>query len=217
MSSPGLQNSIFHSPGQRPFAVLKQFARQRVPEVERCELCSLALPPEHDHLVETNSRRLLCSCGACALLFDAQADTKYRRVPRYTWLLNDFSITDAQWDGFMIPINMAFFFYSSPDQRMVAMYPSPAGPVESLLSFEAWQEMTQHHSALINLQPDVEALLVNRLGERRGFPNDEYYLAPIDQCYKLVGLLRMYWRGLSGGSEVWDEVRNFFGSLKKTG
>ena len=35
------------------------------------------------------------------------------------------------------------------------------------------------------MQPDVEALLVNRVGGRR-----LYYLAPIDVCFELVGLMR---------------------------
>ena len=48
---------------------------------------------------------------------------------------------------------------------------------------------------LAELEPDVEALLVNRMkGERA------YYRAPIDECFKLVGLIRMHWRGLSGGT-----------------
>ena len=58
------------------------------------------------------------------------------------------------------------------------------------------------------LQPDVEALLVNRLKNAR-----EYYLAPIDKCYELVGLIRMYWRGLSGGSEAWNQIGAFFSAL----
>ena len=31
-------------------------------------------------------------------------------------------------------------------------------------------------------------------------------IVPIDQCYRLSGLIRLHWRGLSGGSEVWEEV-----------
>jgi hypothetical protein len=37
----------------------------------------------------------------------------------------------------------------------------------------------------------------------------------IDECYNLVGLLRMHWRGISGGSEVWKEIERFFTELKK--
>ncbi len=45
-------------------------------------------------------------------------------------------------------------------------------------------------------------------------PRAEYYLLPIDECYKLVGLIRMHWKGLSGGTEVWRELGEFFASLK---
>jgi hypothetical protein len=60
----------------------------------------------------------------------------------------------------------------------------------------------------------VEALLANRVGTGRG-ANAEYFIAPIDECYKLVGLIRLHWRGLSGGTEVWREVGAFFSSLKQ--
>lgn len=43
----------------------------------------------------------------------------------------------------------------------------------------------------------------------------EYFVLPIDECYKLVGLIRAHWRGLSGGTEVWREIGNFFEQLKK--
>jgi hypothetical protein len=67
---------------------------------------------------------------------------------------------------------------------------------------------------LVAMQPDVEALLVNRLGARRGFAASEYYLAPIDACYQLVGLIRLHWRGLSGGTEVWQALSRFFAELQ---
>ena len=58
-------------------------------------------------------------------------------------------------------------------------------------------------------------LLVNRVGHARGSSPAEYYLVPIDECYKLVGLIRTHWRGLSGGTEVWREIGAFFAALKK--
>ena len=64
----------------------------------------------------------------------------------------------------------------------------------------------------VELKPDIEALLVNRVGHARGMREAEYYIAPIDECYKLVGLIRANWKGLSGGTEVWTEVGRFFRS-----
>ena len=53
-------------PVQKPFDVLKRFARRRGPE-ERCELCGAAIAHEHEHVIEIANRKLLCSCQACAI------------------------------------------------------------------------------------------------------------------------------------------------------
>jgi len=196
------------------FAALRQFARKRAP-VERCEMCSLGLPPEHEHLVEPLYRKLICACDACAILFEGQSGTKFKRVPRRVLFLRDFQLTDAQWDGLMVPIGMAFFFKSTPLGKVIALYPSPAGPTESLLSLDTWADIAEMNPALSAMEPDVTALLVNRVAHARGAAPAEYYLAPIDECYKLVGLIRTHWRGLSGGTEVWREIASFFASLKK--
>jgi hypothetical protein len=37
----------------------------------------------------------------------------------------------------------------------------------------------------------------------------------MDECYSLVGLIRMRWRGLSGGREVWEEIARFFEQLRE--
>jgi hypothetical protein len=111
----------------------------------------------------------------------------------------------------LLPIDLAFFVNSSKAGRVVAYYPSPAGCTESLLSLEAWADIVRDNPVLERMQPDVEALLVNRTRERR-----EYYIAPLDQCYKLTGLIRMNWQGFSGGEEIWREIEGFFGALRET-
>ena len=65
------------------------------------------------------------------------------------------------------------------------------------------------------MEAEVEALLVNRLGAGRGFPMNQYFLLPVDQCFKLVGLVRMHWRGLSGGQELWQALEQYFAALKE--
>jgi hypothetical protein len=195
------------------FGVLRQFAR-RQKTVERCELCSVDLRPDHPHLIELAQRKLLCACDACALLFSGPA-SKYKRVPRRILALPHFHLTDAEWNGLMVPINMAFFFTNSLERRVIAMYPSPAGATESLLPLESWHEILSRNSALNGMEPDVEALLVNRLGYSRGYSAPEYYLLPIDECYKLVGLIRAHWKGLSGGTEVWQQIGEFFKNVKE--
>lgn len=109
----------------------------------------------------------------------------------------------------MLPINLAFFFRDSAAERVIAMYPSPAGATESLLNLESWAEITSHNPKLRALQDDVEALLVNRMGAA-----NDYFIVPIDECYRLVGLIRRHWRGLSGGTEVCKEMREFFAKLR---
>lgn len=194
------------------FGALRQFARRDRP-LERCELCSLGLRPDHPHLLELGQRKLVCTCEACAILFSGQG-VKFKRVPRRVVSLPNFQLSDAEWNGLMIPINMAFFFRNSSEERMIAMYPSPAGATESLLELDSWNEITARNPVLNTMDPDVEALLVNRLGYSRGYSAPEYYLLPIDECYKLVGLIRMHWKGLSGGTEVWRELGEFFKTLK---
>lgn len=211
--NPTLQKEAT-TPVANAFGILRQFARKRRPE-ERCELCSAALGHEHPHLIELAARKLLCACGACALLFDGGANGKYKRVPHDVRLLEPFHMTDSQWEGLMIPINMAFFFFSSIENRIVTLYPSPAGAVESLLSLDLWNDIVRENSALCSMKADVEALLVNRVGYARDATKAEYFIAPMDECYKLVGLIRSQWRGLSGGTEVWQEIGNFFAVLRQ--
>jgi len=119
-------------------------------------------------------------------------------------------MTDAQWESLLIPINMAFFFHSSAAGKVISLYPSPAGATESLLDIESWEEIVQSNPVLQEMEPDTEALLVNRV---RGA--SEYYLLPIDECYRLVGLIRTHWHGLSGGTEVWEAIGRFFAGLKE--
>jgi hypothetical protein len=119
-------------------------------------------------------------------------------------------MTDALWENLHLPINLAFFYFNSPAQRVVAMFPGPAGATESLLTLEAWKDLVDANPILSEFEPDVEALLVNRVGQTR-----EYARVPIDECYKLVGLIRMHWRGLSGGSEVWQHIARYFNELKE--
>jgi hypothetical protein len=194
------------------FGTLRQLALRARP-LERCELCSLGLRPDHPHLIEVAQRKLLCTCEACAILFSGQG-VKFKRVPRRVRSLPGFSLSDAEWNGLMVPINMAFFFRSSLERRVIALYPSPAGATESLLALESWNEIVARNTILNEMESDVEGLLVNRLGYSRGYSAAEYYLLPIDECYKLVGLIRMNWKGLSGGTEVWKELGEFFTNVK---
>ena len=190
---------------------LRQFARRRGsadPE-ERCELCSASLSPVHQHLLDAKTRQVSCACDGCVILFCGQEGAHFLRIPRRIRRLVDLCMTDLQWESLMIPINLAFFYRNTSAGRVLAMYPSPAGATESLLSLESWEEIVAENRTLQKIEPDVEAFLVNRIGS-----SAEYFIVPIDECYRLVGLIRMHWRGLSGGTEVWEEIHQFFGHLR---
>lgn len=190
-------------------ASLKGFLGLERKPVEHCELCYAEIEPEHDHLIEPDTRRLLCACQACALLFDSPEARRYRRVPREVKRLQGFDLSDAQWDALLIPINLAFFVRSSTQDRVLALYPGPAGATESKLALQTWDDLACANPLLQALQPDVEALLVNRMDGAR-----EYYRLPIDRCYELVGLIRSHWHGLSGGQDVRAAQLRFFEQLR---
>jgi len=193
----------------RGLASLRRLA-SRPPEPERCELCANTLTEEHPHLVDPANRRLLCACQACSILFDDSGVTRYRRVPRDSRSLAGMEIGDAFWNGLAIPIGLVFFFRSTASGSVIALYPSPAGPTETSVDEEAWQELAALHPALAGLRPDVEALLANRIRDRR-----EYFIVPIDECYKLTGLIRRHWSGFNGGDEAWQQIDGFFEKLKR--
>ncbi len=195
--------------GRSALASLRRYVRPRTAR-ERCELCSAELADDHDHLVDLAGHRLCCACEPCAILFSNPTVAKYRRVPRRIQLLSDFCLTDVDWEALQLPINLAFFLLSSATRRVVALYPSPAGATEALVEPSAWQMLVDQNPVLQQFEPDVEALLVNRLGSEPA-----YFRVGIDVCYKLVGLIRTHWRGLSGGTAVWSEIAQFFTDLKE--
>jgi len=193
-----------------PLAALRRYAQPRAASEERCDLCSVILGPGHRHLLEVASRKVLCSCDACAMRFQGVIEARFKLIPRDARAAPGMEMSDAQWEGLAIPINLAFFFYSTPAGKMISLYPSPAGATESLVPLETWDMLAAANPALGMMEPDVEALLVNRVGEAR-----DYIIAPIDACYELAGLIRMHWRGLSGGDLVWAKIEEFFQRLRK--
>lgn len=196
--------------GRMAFENLRRVTRSRNPGAEHCELCSAELAPLHCHLLAPQTRAIVCSCDACAVLFTMQQGQNYRRIPRSIRFLSGFVLSDAQWESLNIPINLAFFCSTGTPPRPTAFYPSPAGSVESLLDLESWNEIADKNPALSKMEDEVEALLINRTTAPHS-----HYLVPIDECYRLVGLIRSQWRGFSGGKDMWQSIASFFVSLKE--
>src|ERR1051326_155387 len=183
--------------------------KSSVSPAEACDFCHAALAETHQHLLETARHKIECVCDACAILFSEQQQ-KYRRIPRRVRFLPGFRMTNAQWNTLMIPIGIAFLFRNSAANRMTASYPSPAGPVESLLNLDAWEDIAKENPEVRALESDVEGLLVYRVGTA-----SEHFIIPIDEYFKLVALIRIKWKGFSGGIPVWQEIGKFLEKLKE--
>jgi hypothetical protein len=60
------------------------------------------------------------------------------------------------------------------------------------------------------MQPDVEALLVRGHTDGRF----ETFVVSIEVCYRLVGQVRLHWKGFHGGDRAWREIDTFFAGLR---
>ena len=179
-----------------------------VEEVEKCNFCGRTLSPDHRHLVDLSVKKFMCTCEMCMITM-AENGT-YKPIPQRHLELQGFNMSDALWSDFLIPVNMAFFVLSLSRNGAVAYYPAPTGATESKLKMEAWNQLVLLNPILNDLAPDLEALIVNRLGT-----TGQYYIVPIDTCYKLIGMIRVTWKGIFGGKEVNDIINQFFSELKE--
>ncbi len=196
-----------------PLASLRRVTRTRPEQIvgERCEMCAAPIGESHSHVVNLESRALMCACRPCYLLFtDQDAHLRYRAVPERYLSFPDLVLDARAWDELQIPVGLAFLFRNSVQERTIAFYPSPAGATESELPLEAWERIVQHNPGLAVLRPDVEALLVRRSQGSGG----SCHLVPIDACYELVGRLRALWRGFDGGREAHDAMDEFFAHVQ---
>lgn len=195
-----------------PLASLRRIAATRPTPVaagERCEMCAAGIAEEHQHVVNLESRVLMCTCRGCYLLFTAeQAELRYRAVPDRYVSFPDFSFGAREWDELQIPVGLAFLFHNSVQERVVAFYPGPAGATESELPLDSWQRILDTNPELGQLRPDVEALLLRGADHDRS--SYSCHVVPIDACYELVGRLRSLWRGFDGGEQAREAIDEFF-------
>jgi hypothetical protein len=190
---------------------LRRLAQVR-PEVamvaERCDLCGEPVPGEHRHLLDLASGQPQCACRACAILFDrGQAGgDHYRLIPERRICLPPLAEEDRLWVALGIPVDLAFLTHGA--ERVLARYPSPLGLTTAAPASDAWEQVVAANPVLAGLEPDVEALLVNRARGAR-----ERWIVPVDDCFRLTARLREHWRGFHGGDAVWEEIARFFAEL----
>ncbi|MFD8021574.1 DUF5947 family protein [Streptomyces lavendulae] len=166
--------------------------------------------PPPRHLVETEKRSLVCACTGCALLFDRPGIVtgRFRAVPQRYLADPAHRLDDGAWERLQIPVGVAFFFRNAALDRLVALYPSPAGATESELDPQTWQDVLGSGRLSGLLESDVEALLLRRTEGRTSC-----HLVPIDVCYELVGRMRLLWQGFDGGAEARAALDAFFAEV----
>lgn len=185
--------------------LLRRSAEQRSPAGQGCGLCGVPTEIEHRHLLDASGGELLCACRPCSLLFSGEqdGDRPYLLVPQRRVRL-DGSVPAKELG---VPVGLAFFV-PRQDGTVVARYPSPAGATQWEVDVHAWRNAVERCPELATIRPHTEALLINTARGR-----DDHWIAPVDDCFRMVGVVRREWRGLSGGSRVWPEIERFFMEL----
>jgi Family of unknown function (DUF5947) len=174
---------------------------------ERCDLCGRTIGEDHRHLLELHERRIECACEPCWAM--RSGEDRYRPVGTRVMWLDDLDLSDERWAAFGIPIGLAFFMRSTISDGVVSMYPSPAGATESQLDLTAWDALVEDNPVLRGLESDTEGLIVDRKADPH-----RHAIAPIDECYKLVGLVKASWEGISGGAALEGALDSFFDELR---
>jgi hypothetical protein len=200
-----------HAPADPPLIQIRRSAKP-APSLEpagshtatECDVCRTPLSGGHRHVVDIHTRRLLCACATCG-----GPEGRYRVVPdRY---VHDPSMTlsPAQWEALGIPVGLVFFVFNSHLGRTIACYPGPAGATESVLPLDGWPALMRESPWLAAVSPDVEALLVRRVGETY-----RCFVVPVDVCYELAGRIRQTWTGIGGGEAAESEIDGFFAAIR---
>jgi hypothetical protein len=185
----------------------------RAADVERCGLCGDPVGGRHRHVLDGgedpgHGAALLCMCVPCTMLFDrgGAGGRRYTLVPdRRTRL------TGVATGPLGVPVGLAFVV-PRDGGGAVAHYPSPLGVTHNDVDPETWAAVAAESAALAGMRPDVEALLV---WTRAAGDLTRQWIVGIDECYRLAGVVRRHWTGMSGGTAVWREVAGFFEKLDR--
>ena len=192
---------------------LKRLQMRQMPEGPQpieanCDLCGTSMPEDHRHLLQLEERSIVCVCESCWAL--RSGDAEFRPTGSRVRWLDDFELPADLWARFGIPIGLAFFLLS--EGAVSAFYPSPAGATESELDLGVWGDLVALNPVLDDIEPDAEALIVDRMSKPH-----RSAIVPTDQAYRLVGLVKANWQGISGGADVERAVAAFFDELRERG
>ena len=179
----------------------------------RCRLCGEWLGEIHLHLWHVQERRSACACRRCETRDARNRMRGYRRMQPRVELLEGFEMSEAMWVALTTTVGLAnavaFFFRTSRTREVKACGPGRGESldvIETTVDPEAWATLVDRNPVLNDLESDVEALLVHRLGL-----NPEHYRVSINLAYRLTGLARGDW------TVVPATVRDFFTALRRGG
>jgi hypothetical protein len=194
------------APGLTP-ALARLIGRTANTNDENCELCREPVSTTHRHVLDTDDGNLLCVCYACSILFNrpAASNGHFRLLPDRRVQLPHVSASELG-----VPVGLAFCV-PQPDGEVLAHFPSPLGVTTGTVEPQRWATAVAACPILDSMSVSVEALLTNYARD-----HSEAWLAPLDDCYRLVALIRETWSGMSGGDAVWAAIDEFFSQLGGT-
>jgi hypothetical protein len=194
------------------FRALQPFARAARREdttPAQCELCATSLGESHAHVLELASRKLLCACAACAILFRGAGagNGRYRTLPTRVIVDEKFAPNSGDWAALGIPVRLAYLVRRGTSWS--AFLPSPGGAVEASLPEVTSEVLARVTPLAAEIEENVEALLL----ERRNL-DAQCFLVPLNVGLELTAVVRRSWRGFQGGEEADRALRHFFDRLR---
>jgi len=192
--------------------IIRRGREQATGPAEPCELCRAGIGAAHRHMLDTDKGEVLCVCTACTVLFNREAASEghYRLIPDRRVRLRG---VEPRLLG--VPVGLAFFVIGA-DGTVFANYPSPAGATQWDIDRTGWTQVVSSCPELQTMAEQVEALLVDTTMDGDGRARREAWLVPIDDCFRLVAVVRKEWKGLSGGDRVRPAIDQFFQDLRRS-
>lgn len=181
---------------------LRRF-REASTDATRCAFCGMAVESAHPHRLDPEGWQVICACNACDR--DRADEPRLRRVGHRVEKIEDPRVGERMLMVVDVPVGLAFF--TRTRRAANVFYPAPTGTAEARIDVETWAALEAELPEVARLEPEVEAIVVS-LSPRRTF------VVPIDECFRLAGMLRSAWVGWSGGAEARSAIEDFFATLE---